>query len=59
MSVEALAQEGHVVLPADCGGEVDAYAADGGCYGLERAGGALSPDEAFRASLQPLVHLIS
>ena len=47
LGVEGLAQQRHVVLPADGGGEVDAHAAHDGGDGAERAGAALRPDEAL------------
>lgn len=55
MRVQGLAEEGHVVLPADGGGEVDAHAADGGGHGAEGAGGALGPAETLGAGLGMLV----
>lgn len=51
LGVERLAEERHVVLPADGGGEVDAGAADVGRHGAEGRGGPLGPDEALGAGL--------
>jgi hypothetical protein len=52
LGIEGLAQQRHVVLPADGGGEVDADTADGGADGAESCRRALGPDEPLGASLR-------
>ena len=52
LGVEGIAEEGHVVFPADggCKGEFDT--GEGGGDGFEGGGRALGPDEAFAAGLE-------
>lgn len=44
LGVEGLAEEGHVVFPADGGGEGDGDGVEGCCDGAQRGGRALGPD---------------
>lgn len=44
LGVEGLAEEGHVVFPADGSGEGDGDGVEGCCDGAQRGGRALGPD---------------